>query len=186
MSKIFRCTALAALFAVLACATSFASATPLKADGAVELLSVGSDPIPFTLRSLKGTDVKLQDLLAEKKAVLMIFWSLFCGPCKEELPLIDALAKKYADKDLVVLGINLDGEARGKKPVEKYIEKNNFTFVVLWEVMEGTRYTTADPYGVAGTPTLLLIGKKGKISHAHVGQEDEAALDKAIQAALAE
>jgi len=183
VKSLVRAAAFALLF-TLAASAAFAEATPRKTEGGVQLVPLGTDPLPFTLKTPKGTEVSLSDLL-QKKAVILVFWSLFCGPCQEELPLIDAVGKKYADKDLVVLAVNLDGEARGKA-VEKFMDKRGFTFTVVWEIIEGVRYKTADAYGVAGTPTMVLIGKKGKVSYTHVGQGTEADIEKAVQAALAE
>jgi thiol-disulfide isomerase/thioredoxin len=184
LKSFLRATAFALAFA-LVCTTAMASsATPRKTEGGVEIIAVGADPILFTLKTLKGPDVKLEDLL-QKKAVILVFWSLFCGPCQEELPLIDAIGRKYADKGLEVLAVNLDGEARGKA-VEKFMDKRGYAFKVLWEQIDGVKYVVADAYGVAGTPTMIMINKKGKVSYTHIGVGTEEALEKAVQAALAE
>ena len=54
------------------------------------------------------------------------------------------------------------------------------TFGVLWEEIDGTNYVTADKYGISGTPTLVLIDKKGKISYTHVGQAELSILEKVV------
>lgn len=170
---------------LLTSATAFGSdATPRKTEGAaVPLAAIGADPVMFKLNRLGGEPVELAALL-NNKAVVLVFWSLFCGPCQEELPLVDQVYKKYADKDLAVFAVNLDGEKRSKA-VEKYMEKQGFTFSVLWEIIDGVSYKTADAYGVAGTPTLIVIGKNGKVSFTHVGKTEAADLEKAVQEALA-
>jgi hypothetical protein len=43
----------------------------------------------------------------------------------------------------------------------------------------------ADPYGVAGTPTLYLVGRDGKVALAELGRTDEKVLVQGIQKALA-
>lgn len=173
------------LLALLTAASAFAAdATPRKTEGgAIPLVVAGADPIPFKLNKLGGEPVELSALL-NQKAVVLVFWSLFCGPCQEELPLVDQVYKKYADKDLAVFAVNLDGEKRSKA-VEKYMEKQGFTFSVLWEIIDGVSYKTADAYGVAGTPTLIIIGKNGKVTFTHVGKTEAADLEKAVQEALA-
>lgn len=149
----------------------------------IQLIAVGADPVPFQLKDLTGKDVALQDLLG-KNAVVLTFWSLFCGPCQEELPQLEELHKKYAAKGLSVLTVNLDGPRRAKA-VEKYMADKAFTFPVLWEIIDGTSYVTADKYGVMGTPTLVLIDRKGKVSYTHAGLSEMSKLEQLVESALA-
>lgn len=181
--NILKMLAVALAAAFLSTQAFAATTTPRKVEGGVApLIEAGADPIDFTLKKLGGGEVALKDLLGKKAAVL-VFWSLFCGPCQEELPLMDQLGKKYADKDLLVLAVNLDGEKRAKA-VDKYMEKQGFSFSVLWEILDGVNYLTADAYGVQGTPTTVIIGKNGKVTYTHVGQETMDALEKAFQEAI--
>ncbi|TAL18107.1 TlpA family protein disulfide reductase [bacterium] len=172
---------LAALTAVLIFAATSALAVTAE-EGAANLIKKDSDPVLFTLDSLKGNSVSLQDLLG-KKAVMLVFWSIFCGPCQEELPLVDKIGKKYKEQGLDVYTINLDGPKR-KKNVDALMNMKGFGFEVLWEKVEGAAYLTADAYGVGGTPSLIIIGKNGKVSFAHVGNTTEEALEKEVEAAL--
>lgn len=166
-------------------AVSFASATPRKGEGGPQpLLAVGSEPIDFTLEKLGGGQAALASDL-KNKVVVMVFWSLFCGPCQEELPIVDHIAKKYTGGDVAVYAVNLDGEKRAKA-VKQYMDTKGFSFTVLWEQIDGIRYVTADAYGVPGTPATILIGKKGKVSYTHIGQETLEALEKAVKEGLEE
>ena len=147
-----------------------------------EMIAVGADPIPFDLKDLDDSTVRLEDYLG-KKAVLIAFWSFFCGPCREEVPLLDELTKKYSAQGLEMLAVNLDGP-KLKKAVQKYVTDGNFGFRVLWEEMDGANYKTADAYGVAGTPSVVLIDKNGKVSWTHVGREEGPTIEKEIQKAV--
>lgn len=146
------------------------------------MLAAGSDPIPFALQDLEGNTVALADYQG-KKAVLIAFWSFFCGPCREEIPLLDEITRKYADQGVEMLAINLDGP-KLEKAVKQYVAAGNFAFRVLWEEMEGTQYKTADAYGVLGTPSSVLIGLDGKVSWTHVGREEGPVIEEAIRKAL--
>ena len=148
------------------------------------LIPLGSDPIPFQLRDLEGKTVSLADFQG-RKAILLAFWSLFCGPCREEIPLLDGIAKKYAPKGLVMLAINQDGQ-KFEKQVQAYVSGGGFTFRTLWEKPEEEQPTTADAYGVEGTPSLVLIGKDGKISWTHLGREAGPEIEGEIEKALAQ
>ncbi len=179
------CTAVLVAAALALATASLASsgATPRKGSEGAQMIAVGADPIKFELVKL-GADapVKLDDLLG-KKAVMMVFWSLFCGPCQEELPIVNKVGEKYREQGLEVYAINLDGEKRAKA-VSKYMDKQGFSFDVLWEKIDGISYVTADAYGVQGTPTTILIGKDGKVSYTHVGQATIEEVEVEVKKAL--
>ncbi len=160
------------------------AATTLKGKQSSEdgLVQPGTPAIPFALQDLDGNTVKLEDFLGQK-AVLLTFWSFFCGPCREEIPLLDTLDKKYADQGFDMVTVNLDGP-KLEKAVRKYVTSNGFTFHVLWEQIEGVNFVTADAYGVMGTPSLVLLDKAGKVSWSHVGRAELPAVEKEIRKAL--
>ncbi|NOY44555.1 MAG: TlpA family protein disulfide reductase [Deltaproteobacteria bacterium] len=146
------------------------------------LLAVGSEALPFTLKDLDGNTVSLEQFRG-RKAVLLTFWSFFCGPCREEIPLLDQILKKYQDQGFEMLAINLDGPKLAKA-VRRYMDSNGFSFRVLWEEIEGVSYKTADAYGVAGTPSLVLVDKEGKVLWTHVGREEPEKIEAVIRKAL--
>jgi thiol-disulfide isomerase/thioredoxin len=154
-----------------------------KTEPAGSLIAEGAPAIPFDLQDLDGKSVTLESF-AGKKAVLLCFWSFFCGPCREEIPLLDEITKKYVKDGVEMLAVNLDGP-KMDKAVRKYMSSNGFGFRVVWEKIEGVRYVTADAYGVAGTPTLVLVTKNGKVSWAHVGRAEAPKIEAEVKKALA-
>jgi thiol-disulfide isomerase/thioredoxin len=183
--KSFKAIAIAVALC-LAATLAMAQATARKdtAPGVIKLIEKGAAPILFDLKNLNDDNIKFDDYVG-KKSVMLVFWSLFCGPCQEELPLVDKLGKKYKEKGFEVFSINLDGDKRGKA-VKKYMKKKGYTFEVLWEEIDGISYVTADAYGVQGTPTTVLVGKGGKVSYVHVGLATEEEMEKVILDSLAE
>lgn len=83
---------------LLALATAF----PAHAKGLV----VGEPAPPITLHTLDGRDIDTRALLG--KVVIVTFWATWCGPCREELPLLSRYAAEHAGDGLVVLGFSLD------------------------------------------------------------------------------
>ncbi len=179
--------ALVVLVAIATAAPSLASsdATALKGKpaGTNGLITPGSEPPRFTLQDLDGKPVALEDYLG-KKTVMLVFWSFFCGPCREEIPLLDReILARYKDRGLEMFAINLDGPKMGKA-VRRYMDSNGFGFRVLWEEIDGITYKTADAYGVVGTPSLVLIDRAGTVSWTHVGREKVPTLMEVVEKAL--
>lgn len=109
----------------------------------------------FSLDGLGGRRVELRNF--KGKVIFLTFWATWCGPCKQELPLIEALHRQFKGKDFVVLTIAVDLE--GAIPVEKFIAKHGYTFYVLVD----SKNEILDRYRVEGIPMTFLIDKKGRI-----------------------
>jgi len=69
-------------------------------------LRVGQPAPPATLVTLDGA--RIDTLSLNGRVVILTFWATWCGPCREELPLLSAYAEKFADRRLSVLGFTLD------------------------------------------------------------------------------
>jgi len=109
----------------------------------------------FGLDGLGGRRVELKNF--KGKVIFLTFWATWCGPCKQELPLVEALHRQFKGKDFVVLTIAVDLE--GAIPVEKFIAKHGYTFYVLVD----PKNEVLDRYRVQGIPMTFLIDKKGRI-----------------------
>jgi len=94
---------------------------------AAAALDVG-DPAP----ALKGStlDGKPFDLAALKgKVVVVNQWATWCGPCREEMPLLDAFAKRYAAKGVVLVGLDED-DAKDEPEVRKVMAAFSYPAVL--------------------------------------------------------
>lgn len=78
----------------------------LAATASANDLLVGQAAPPIALRTLDGKRIDLRDL--HGKVVILTFWATWCGPCREELPLLSRYASAHAKQGLVVLGFSLD------------------------------------------------------------------------------
>jgi peroxiredoxin len=118
----------------------------------------------FRLDGLSGRKVELKNF--KGKIIFLTFWATWCGPCKEEMPSIEALYQRFKGQDFVVLTIAVDLE--GAIPVEKFIAKNRYSFYVLID----SKSEILDLYRVEGIPMTFLIDKKGKIIGKALGPRD--------------
>ena len=133
----------------------------------IESLKPGAKAPDFKLQDLEGKEFHLASNIG-KDAVLLFFWSFFCGPCREEMPMISQTARDYQGKGLQVVGVNLDGREM-KKAIDKFVVTEKIAFRILFDELAGDAFRVADPYGVAGTPALFLIDKQGVVASSVVG-----------------
>ena len=141
-------------------------------------VKVGDAAPDFNLTSIDGNKVTLDSL--KGKVVLLDFWATWCGPCKAAMPTIQKLHEAYKDKGVVILGVNT--WEKNADSARDYMAKKKFTYGCL---MNGDDLAKA--YGVTGIPTLVIIGKDGRVAMADMGLSDDtgASLRKVIDAALA-
>ncbi|MGE5248004.1 MAG: TlpA family protein disulfide reductase [Verrucomicrobiota bacterium] len=149
----------------------------------IKMLDVGAAAPDFSIKDVEG---KAFSLAAEKgqKPVLIIFWSIFCEPCRAEMPAIQKMYETYGDKGLEVVAIALDGEPM-KSSIVGFAKQEGYSFRVLIDELDSKEmFKVADPYGVAGTPTTYLLDRAGKVVLAKAGILKEGDLEKAIRTVL--
>jgi len=149
----------------------------------IQSLEVGAPAPDFKVADLEGKEFHLKDCCG-KDAVLLFFWSFFCGPCREEIPMINEMTREYKGKGLQVVGVNLDG-AEMKKAIGKFVETEKIGFRIVFDELVGDSFLVADPYGVAGTPALFIVDKDGKVAFtslgATTGQQLRAEIEKVVK-----
>ncbi|MFI4890916.1 MAG: peroxiredoxin family protein [Steroidobacterales bacterium] len=74
--------------------------------GRAAALRVGAPAPPATLETLDGARISTTDLLG--RVVILTFWATWCGPCRQELPLLSSYAKQYSARGLTILGFSID------------------------------------------------------------------------------
>jgi len=120
-----------------------------------EGISEGEITPDFTLKDLKGMEVNLKEFRG--KVVLLNFWATWCPPCRKEIPSMVELYKRYKDKGVEIIGVNLDKIDRSG--VEKFNSEYNINFPILLDPSG----RVAALYGIVALPTTLLLDRKGKI-----------------------
>jgi peroxiredoxin/outer membrane lipoprotein-sorting protein len=132
---------------------------------------VGKPAPPFTLKGVKGSTVSLASY--KGRVVLLDFWAAWCGPCRIEMPRIETLYKEFKSKGLVVFGVNV---AEDLATVKGFLAKNPYTMPILLDL----KREASQLYQADAIPTLVVIGKDGKISSYFQGVRDESVLREAL------
>ena len=114
-----------------------------------------------------GTTYQISDLLKEKKAVVLNFWYINCGPCQMEFPYMQEAYEKYQE-DIEILALNpYDGT---DETVAEFQKKYELTFpmAVCDEVWQ-------ERMGIVAYPTTVVIDRYGVVSFVHTGMITETA-----------
>jgi len=128
-------------------------------------LAVAADivnkPAPdFALRSMQGPSMRMSEHLGE--VVIINFWATWCGPCRQEMPLLDALYGKYKQAGLVLLSVNID------EKVEPAIEMAQ-TLKVSYPVLFDARKEVSRAYDVGAMPVTVLVDRAGVVRYVSEG-----------------
>ena len=146
----------------------------------VRMPEPGSAAPDFSLRDAAGGTFHFSEENA-KRAVLLAFLSVFCDPCRLEMPVLQKLHDRHKDAGLAVVAVDLDGEPL-RSAVEGFVRQEGYTFRVLIDELDAREsYRAADPFGVAWIPTFFLVDKGGKVALVKTGRIREADLEKAVQ-----
>ena len=146
------------------------------------IIKVGAEAPVFVTKNLEGGDFGLNEHIG-KKPVVLFFWSFFCGPCREEMPILQKIHEDLGKDKVVFVGVNLDGEKLGKA-IGKFMKDSGFDFTIVFDELDGLEYKIADPYGVAGTPTVYTIDLEGNIAFSAVGKVEPAELIEVLEGSL--
>lgn len=134
---------------------------------------VGKPAPDFTLQDLAGRSVGLKELRGH--VVVLDFWATWCGPCRIDMPRIEALHNELKDQGLRVFGVNgEDALVAGA-----YLEGNGYTFPTLSD----PGMTVSRLFEVTAIPTAVVIDKEGKIGAYLQGSGTKERLLEAIRAA---
>jgi cytochrome c biogenesis protein CcmG/thiol:disulfide interchange protein DsbE len=120
----------------------------------VPFLLSGKAAPPFTMKRLDtGQNVSLEQF--KGRPIVMHYWATWCGPCKYEIPVLDAVARQYGDK-VVFIGVVFEDT---EPNAQRFVRDLNWSFLQLFD----PKSTIAVDYGVSGVPETYFINKQGII-----------------------
>lgn len=119
------------------------------------VLSVKADQAPdFTLPANTGKNLKLSE--QRGNVVMLNFWASWCGPCRQEMPLLDAMSQRYSAAGFVLLGVDVEEDNTDAKKIIKDLK-------ISYPILFDTENKVSKLYSVETMPTTVMIDKKGQI-----------------------
>jgi peroxiredoxin len=140
------------IFALLVCVFAASSLASSGMEG---------QPAPdFALKSSSGANLRLSEYRGD--VVMINFWATWCGPCRQEMPLLDELYARYQRVGFNLLGVNIDDDSRRAM---KMIDELGVSFPVLFDAQK----EVSKLYEVEAMPVTVLVDREGRVRHVHHG-----------------
>ena len=139
-----------------ACAT-LGLAVLLAASAAGATAPVAGD---FALPARDGGTVRLSQLRGQ--VVMINFWATWCGPCRQEMPLLEQIHAKYEPLGFTLLGVNVEPDSA---PAQAWLKGVPVSFPILFD----RENAVSAQFGVEAMPSSVLIDREGRVRHVHLG-----------------
>lgn len=115
----------------------------------------------YTVTDINGNTHTFSEILKDKKAIVLNFWFVNCGPCQMEFPYLQKAYDMYSD-DITVIAINPTTDK--ESDIKKYATQNELSIPL---VKGDEAWITA--FALQGFPTTVVIDRYGNIAFSHVG-----------------
>ncbi len=166
------------------------STTTILGSFTIQAKEISGKMPDFTLASSAGNNVRLDELKGQ--VVMMNFWATWCGPCRQEMPALEALYKRYKKAGFTILGINIENSANTNKrtEIEKFVSEKNLSFPILYDNKKVVTTTLEKQFlkKNMGMPTTVFLDRSGNARFLHEAYKpgDEKKYKKMIKTLLRE
>ncbi|KMN37426.1 MULTISPECIES: TlpA disulfide reductase family protein [Chromobacterium] len=111
------------------------------------------------------------------KVTVLNFWATWCGPCREEMPMLNSMRAKLAPKGVEVVGVALDN----KEEVGAFVRQLKISYPILLGDSDTLGLMRSLGNATGGLPYTLVLDRKGKVAAKLIGRLDEKKLEAAIK-----
>ena len=114
----------------------------------------------FELAAMVGKSVNLAQYKGQ--VVMINFWASWCGPCREEMPVLEKLYAKYKPMGFTMIGVNVEPDS---KLAAEWLKATPVTFPILFD----TKSEVSKLYAVSSMPSTVIVDRKGNLRWMHRG-----------------
>ncbi len=147
---------------------------------ALQPIRHGEEAPAFALPRIDGQDGSLGLDAFRGQVLVLDFWATWCSPCVAMLPVMDALHAAWAPKGVAFLGVNSDGGGATQDEIRAFLREHKIPYPIV--VDDGR---AGQLYKVEALPTLVVIGRDGRIRSSFIGYTTQRSLEHAIRDAAA-
>lgn len=146
---------------------------------AQQLPNIADPRVEIKLPTVKGDSLSL--VSQKGKVILLDFWASWCGPCRQEMPLLEQMHKRYSSLGFTMIGVNVESNT---SDAEKWLQQTPVSFPVLFD----KENKVSKLYDVNAMPSTVFIDRKGNVRALHRGYKpgDESEYLNQIRALLKE
>ncbi len=116
----------------------------------------------FVLKSLNGDNLRLSEFRGD--VVMINFWASWCGACRDEMPILDEVFRRYKPIGFKLLSINIDDNRERAVRISQSLD---VSFPVLYD----RRKKVSRKYEVTRMPSVILVDREGVVRHWHHGYD---------------
>jgi thiol-disulfide isomerase/thioredoxin len=128
------------------------------------------------MKDLTGNTRKVADLRGS--IVVLNFWATWCGPCREELPLLSNLSSAYAGKKVRFIAASAD-EEKNRAKVDRFLSSNNLLSMEVWT---GADLDMLERAGLGNElPATLILDEQGEIVARVLGQAHQEDIEQPLK-----
>jgi peroxiredoxin len=120
----------------------------------------GANAPGFQLASMNGKPLTLDQLKGQ--VVLINFWASWCGPCRQEMPILEQLYHSYQAAGFTLLGVNVEPK---EGDAQKFLKGTPVSFPILFDPDS----KVSKLYEVSGMPSTIIVDRKGTVRYVHHG-----------------
>lgn len=143
--------------------TFFAALLVLVSAGGIAASDLTGQAAPdFALKSATGENLRLSEYRGD--VVMINFWATWCGPCRQEMPLLDDLYNRYQRVGFSLLGVNIDDDSSRAMDM---VHELGVNFPVLFD----ERKEVSRLYQVEAMPVTVIVDRTGTVRHVHHGYQ---------------
>src|SRR5919201_1662184 len=156
------------LLAAVGCDTGYSDSPPDTPVGTpvqnAPAVRIGSPAPDFQLWNLDGDPVTLSS--HRGRVVLLNFWATWCGPCRVEMPAMEALYHEFDRRDFEILAVSTD--AQGASVTRPFRDSIGLSFPILHD----SDFRTGVMYGTRTLPMTFIVNRRGIVTHRIFGARD--------------